>query len=64
MPLYAGSGGKALLAFLPEMRQEVFFSQDGLPAADLKNHYDPLILRRELKKDTRPGLCNQHWRMD
>ena len=57
LPLYAGSAGKAILAFLPPERQEEII--DGLPLEPFtpKTLIDPAALRKELKKVRTQGIA-------
>ena len=57
LPLYAGSAGKAILAFLPPERQEEII--DGLPLEPFtpKTFTDPTVLRKELKKVRAQGCA-------
>lgn len=57
LPLYAGSAGKAILAYLPPARQEEII--DGVPLEPLtpKTIVDPAALRKELKKVRAQGCA-------
>jgi IclR family transcriptional regulator, KDG regulon repressor len=60
LPLYAGSGGKAMLAFLPPDRQEAIITQTELAPLTKKTITDPAVLRRELKKIRTDGFAVSH----
>ncbi len=57
LPLYAGSGGKAMLAFLPEARIESLLNSDKLVPFTTATMVDPQILRRDLEKVRRQGYA-------
>jgi IclR family transcriptional regulator, KDG regulon repressor len=55
LPLYAGSAGKAILAFLPLDRQEEILTHTQLAPLTPKTITDPTILRDEIKKAREQG---------
>lgn len=57
LPLYAGSAGKLLLAFLPEKRQEEIISRAQLVPFTTKTITDVNKLRTELKKIRKQGFA-------
>jgi IclR family KDG regulon transcriptional repressor len=57
LPLYAGSAGKVMLAFLPLERQEEILQHTGLVPLTSKTIVDPVILRKELKKAREQGCA-------
>jgi DNA-binding IclR family transcriptional regulator len=57
LPLYAGSAGKVMLAFLPAERQEAILAGEPLTALTPKTITDPTALRRELKKVREQGCA-------
>jgi len=57
LPLYAGSAGKAMLAFLPPERQEAVLQASKLEPLTPKTITDPAVLRRELKKIREQGCA-------
>ena len=66
LSLYAGAGGKAILAFLPEDRREEILA--GLPLKPLTSQtiIDPQALRNELEKIRFEGVAISHgeWILD
>jgi DNA-binding IclR family transcriptional regulator len=57
LPLYAGSAGKIMLAFLPPERQEAVLLAAPLEPLTSKTITDPDALRRELKKAAERGYA-------
>jgi len=57
LPLYAGSAGKAMLAFLSPARQEAVLQGSTLEPLTPKTIVDPAALRRELKKIRERGCA-------
>jgi DNA-binding IclR family transcriptional regulator len=57
LPLYAGSAGKAMLAFLPPERQEAILCSARMEPFTSKTITDPAALRRELKKIREQGCA-------
>lgn len=57
LPLYAGSAGKVMLAYLTAARQEAIISGQPLEALTPKTITDPAALRRELKKVREQGCA-------
>jgi IclR family transcriptional regulator, KDG regulon repressor len=55
LPLYAGSGGKALLAFMSPKQQDEYLQQVDLQPLTPKTIVDPAVLRRDLKKTREHG---------
>lgn len=55
LPLYAGSAGKVILAYLPEARQKEIIDLDKLVPLTDKTIVDPAALRRELEKVRQSG---------
>ncbi len=57
LPLYAGSAGKVMLAFLPSDQQEAVLQAHPLEQLTSKTITDPDVLRRELKKANERGIA-------
>ncbi len=57
LPLYAGSAGKLLLAFLPEKRQAEILSRTNFQPLTNKTITDAKILKEELKKIRNQGYA-------
>jgi DNA-binding IclR family transcriptional regulator len=57
LPLYAGSAGKVMLAFLPSARQDAIINSDSLRALTSKTIVEPDLLRRELEKVREQGCA-------
>lgn len=57
LPLYAGSAGKVILAFLPAGRQEAYFHSVPLEPLTSKTMVDPAVLKAELKKVVEQGCA-------
>jgi DNA-binding IclR family transcriptional regulator len=57
LPLYAGSAGKVMLAFLPGKEQERILTQAPLAPLTEKTITDPDALRRELAKVRKKGCA-------
>lgn len=57
LPLYAGSGGKAMLAFLPADRIESLLTSGKLAPFTSATMVDPQVLREELEKIRRQGYA-------
>ncbi|NLG97014.1 MAG: IclR family transcriptional regulator [Chloroflexi bacterium] len=57
LPLYAGSAGKAIMAFLTPEQQEEVISRTRLEPLTPKTITDPAVLRRELKKVRERGCA-------
>lgn len=57
LPLYAGSAGKVMLAFLPRDRQEDIIQSVPLDAFTPRTITDPEILRKELRKIRSQGYA-------
>lgn len=57
LPLYAGSAGKVMLAYLPQGRQEAIIAGHPLEALTPKTIIDPAALRREFKKVREQGCA-------
>jgi IclR family transcriptional regulator, KDG regulon repressor len=55
LPLFAGSGGKALLAFMQPQQQDEYFQRVELQPLTPKTVVDPAALRRDLKKIREQG---------
>ncbi len=60
LPLYAGSAGKVILAFLPEERQEKILASVPLQPFTRHTITDPVILRDELEKIRKHGYGFSH----
>ncbi|RPJ41182.1 MAG: IclR family transcriptional regulator [Chloroflexi bacterium] len=60
LPLYAGSAGKVMLAFLSPRQQEDYFKSTALVPLTPKTIIDPLILREELAKIRVEGCAVSH----
>lgn len=56
LPLHCGAAGKAILAWLPEARRELYISS-GLPARTPKTITDPEALRAELERIRQRGYA-------
>ncbi|MEN6408773.1 MAG: IclR family transcriptional regulator [Anaerolineaceae bacterium] len=57
LPLHAGSGGKAMLAFLPEAQIEAILNQGNLTVFTAATMVDPQALCEELKKVRQKGYA-------
>lgn len=57
LPLYAGSAGKAMLAFLSKERQEAIIDLTPLQPLTSKTITDPAALRKEIKKARENGCA-------
>ena len=57
LPLYAGSAGKAMLAFLPQERQDAIIDSTPLQPLTSKTIIDPPALRKEMKKARENGCA-------
>lgn len=57
LPLYAGSAGKAILAFLPKERQEEILQQTQLVPLTVKTITNPDLLRDEIVKARAQGCA-------
>ncbi len=66
LPLYAGSAGKAMLAFLSAERQEEILQSSRLEPLTPRTITDPAVLRRELKKIREQGCAVSYgeWLVD
>lgn len=66
LPLYAGSAGKAMLAFLPEAQREEIISSTPLMPLTEKTIVDPDYLRRELAHIREVGyaVSRGEWQID
>jgi IclR family transcriptional regulator, KDG regulon repressor len=66
LPLYAGSAGKVMLAFLPQQKQDDILNGTSLEPLTPKTITDPAALRRELKKIRTQGCAVSfgEWVMD
>lgn len=60
LPLYAGSAGKAILAFLPRERQEEIIGGTPLQPLTPMTITDPAVLRAELAKVRAEGCAVSH----
>ena len=60
LPLYAGSAGKVILAFLPEEKQEKIITSVPLQPFTRHTITDKLILREELEKIMKQGFAYSH----
>lgn len=57
LPLYAGSAGKVMLAFLSPEQQKRYFESNSLVPLTPKTLIDPEVLRREIKKVREEGCA-------
>lgn len=57
LPLYAGSGGKVILAFLPNDHQEAIFNTAPLTPLTCKTITEPSALRDELRRVRQDGCA-------
>jgi len=57
LPLYAGSAGKAILAFLPEADREEYLAGVVLKPLTDQTIHDPAVLRQELVKIRQEGVA-------
>jgi DNA-binding IclR family transcriptional regulator len=66
LPLYAGSAGKVMLAFLPEERQEAILSSGQLNPLTEKTIVDPEALRSDLARIRQQGyaVSDGEWILD
>lgn len=60
LPLYAGSAGKAILAYLPPARQEEIIGGTPLQPLTPMTITDPVVLRQELAKVRAEGCAVSH----
>jgi DNA-binding IclR family transcriptional regulator len=63
LPMHAGAGGEAILAFLPEADIERILSADDLQVLTEKTVTDPDQLRRELQQIRREGYIETRGRL-
>lgn len=60
LPLYAGSAGKAILAFLPQARVDQIIAETVFEPLTPMTIVDPAALRNELKKIRLSGFAESH----